>query len=506
MASRPNVLFIAVDDLKPLLGCYGETGIKTPNIDRLAKMGTVFLNNHCQQAVCGPTRSSLLTGQRPDFTQVWNNDGRIRRNNNLDILTLPQHFRQNGYTTTGLGKVFDTRTVDNKTDARSWSVPYDKLTDSDYAAGYSHTARAWRTPETAQMQEKILAKAKSMGLEGQERQAYLNQNRGPAVEAPDVPDDALPDGAMARKAVATIARLAKEKQPFFYAVGFFRPHLPFIAPKKYWNLYDRSQIKLAEYQQFASKSPEFAYQPSSELVTFYLQPNGERIPKDYAPISADIQRELIHGYYASVSYMDAQVGLLLDELDKQGLTENTVIMLWGDHGWHLGDHGIWCKHTNFEQSTRAPLIVAAPGFSGGQKATGITEFVDIFPTLAELAGLGTPDGLAGKSLVPLLKKPTAIVKRYAQSQFPRPGKAVTGGDLMGYAIRTDRYRYVAWFAEDFEKNKVLPTARPVAEELYDYKKDPNETMNFAAQADQQLVLREHQGYLKEFLSNQRHSR
>ncbi len=353
-AVSPNVLFIAVDDLKPLLNAYGESRMKTPNIDRLARMGTVFLNNYCQQAVCAPTRASLLTGMRPDYTQVWDLQT-LMRDKNPDILTLPQYFRQNGYATTGLGKVFDSRSVDKMLDAPSWSIPFDKLEVADYAAGYGHPkANYYQGPETLKLLADIRAKAEKMGLKGEELKDYLNKNRGPAVESAEVPDDAYQDGAVAKKAVATIARLAKGGQPFFYAVGFVRPHLPFVAPKKYWDLYDREAVNTAAYQQFATDSPQFAYHTSGELVGAYLLPNGDRYPTGYAPKPTEMQKELIHGYYAAVSYMDAQVGLLLDALDKQGLTKNTVIVLWGDHGWHLGDHGIWCKHTNFEQATRAP--------------------------------------------------------------------------------------------------------------------------------------------------------
>ncbi len=503
-ATAPNVLFIAVDDLKPLLNAYGESRMKTPNIDRLARMGTVFLNNYCQQAVCAPTRASLLTGQRPDYTQVWDLET-LMRDKNPDILTLPQYFRQNGYTTAGLGKVFDSRAVDKETDKPSWSIPYDKLTKEDYAAGYGPPkANYYQAPETLKLLADIRAKAEGMGLKGDELKNYLNLNRGPAVESAEVPDDAYQDGAVARKAVKTIARLAKDGKPFFYAVGFVRPHLPFVSPKKYWDLYDREQINTAAYQKFAADSPQFAYQASGELVNNYLLPNGEHFQKGYTPQPVEVQKELIHGYYASVSYMDSQVGKLLDAIDEQGLTKNTIIVLWGDHGWHLGDHGIWCKHTNFEQATRAPLIFAAPGLTGGQKAEGLTEFVDVFPTLTDLAGLKTPDNLAGKSLVPMMKNPNATVKRFAQSQYPRGTKE--NGKLMGYAIRTPRYRYVAWFAEDYDKNKILPDARPIAEELYDYRDDPNEQVNSAASRDHQNVLKEHQVLLTEFLGSQRQAR
>jgi arylsulfatase A-like enzyme len=507
--ARPNVLFIAVDDLKPLLSSYGEARMKTPHIDRLARLGTVFLNNYCQQAVCAPTRASLLTGQRPDYTRVWDLQTQMR-DRNPNILTLPQYLRQNGYVTSGIGKVFDNRSVDKQEDAPSWSLPYERLNDEDFAQAYGRPKRYYyQAPETLKLLADIEKKADEKGLTGEARADFLNKNRGPAVEAADVPDDAYTDGAVAKRAVATIAKLAKGGQPFFYAVGFVRPHLPFVSPRKYWDLYDRKAIRLAGYQQFAQNSPPVAYQASGELTNAYLLANGDRYSTGYAPKPDEQQLDLIHGYYASVSYLDAQVGKLLDELDRQGLTQNTVIVLWGDHGWHLGDHSMWCKHTNFEQATRAPLIVAAPGFKGGQKATGLTEFVDVFPTLTDLAGLKTPDNLAGKSLVPLLKNPKGTVKSYAQSQYPRRNKDVapnSDGHLMGYALRTDRYRYVAWFAEDFTNHAVSPSAKPVAVELYDYGKDPHETRNVAGEKSYQPVAEEHQKLMTEFLTNQKQSR
>uniref|UniRef100_UPI00359334DB sulfatase-like hydrolase/transferase n=1 Tax=Persicitalea sp. TaxID=3100273 RepID=UPI00359334DB len=281
--TKPNVLFIAVDDLKPLLNSYGESRMKTPNIDRLARMGTVFLNNYCQQAVCAPTRASLLTGMRPDYTQVWDLETQMR-DKNPSILTLPQYFHQNGYATTGLGKVFDSRSVDKMLDEPSWSVPFDKLEEGDYAVGYGRPkANYYQGPETLELLADIRAKAEKLGLKGEKLQAYLKLNRGPAVESAEVPDDAYQDGAVAKKAMATIARLAKGNQPFFYAVGFVRPHLPFVSPKKYWDLYDREEINTAAYQEFATDSPKFAYQASGELVNNYLLPNGDRFQKGFEP-------------------------------------------------------------------------------------------------------------------------------------------------------------------------------------------------------------------------------
>lgn len=506
---KTNVLFIAVDDLKPVLQCYGQTQMKTPNIDRLAKMGTVFLNNYCQQAVCAPSRASMLTGQRPDYTRIWDLKTQMR-DMNPQILTMPQYFRQNGYATLGIGKVYDQRAVDKSADAPSWSVPYLKVNNSDYAEGYGKpTNNHYQAPSSKALIARIEADAQARGLSGKALDEHLNKNRGPAFEYADVPDDAYTDGANVKKAVATLGELAKSNQPFFFAVGISKPHLPFCAPKKYWDMYDHAQIPLADYQQLAKNAPDFAFQPSSELVNNYVLVSGERYPTGFQPKPADQQRDLIHGYYAAVSFMDAQVGKLLDALQANGLDKNTVVVLWGDHGWHLGDHAMWCKHTNFEQATHAPLLIAAPNYAGNQRASALTEFVDVFPTLTELTGLKTPEGLAGKSLVPVLRAPQATVKAYAVSQYPRAKRSNTtlaDDGLMGYALRTNQYRYVAWYEIDYRQKTLSAAAKPIAVELYDYQIDPQETDNKATQRKYRKVVAKHAKMMGEFLSNQRHSR
>ncbi|MEZ4905274.1 MAG: sulfatase [Spirosomataceae bacterium] len=503
VAEKPNVLFIAVDDLKPLLNCYGATYMHTPNIDRLAKMGTVFMNNYCQQAVCAPTRASLLTGMRPDYTRIWDLKTQIR-DMNPSIRTLPQYFKENGYVTAGIGKVFDNRSVDKGEDTPSWLIPYERLKETDFAEGFGRPKRNYyQSPKTLEILARIEAEAKKKGLLGVELSDFMNANRGPAVESADVPDHAYPDGAVANRATKTIAQLAESKQPFFYAVGFSRPHLPFCSPQKYWNLYKRDQIKTAVFQNKSQDAPDFAFQASGELFNNYLQSDGQHFRKGYTPQADSIQKELIHGYYASVSYLDAQVGKLLDALDKNGLAKNTIIVLWGDHGWHLGDHAMWCKHSNFEQATRAPLIITSPNFKGNQKATGLSEFVDVFPTLAALAGLNIPDGLAGKSLVPMLKNPKTSVKHYAVSQYPRKENK---DDLMGYSIRTKEFRYTAWFKTAFYQNKTLSSAKPIAVELYNYQHDPNETINVANKPELQQIVKQHELLMTDFLTKQKHTR
>lgn len=479
-AQKPNVLFIAVDDLKPLLGCYGDTNIKTPQIDRLASQGTTFLNAYCQQAVCGPTRASLLTGLRPDTTKIYDLKTRIR-SILPDVVTLPQHFKQNGYEAVGMGKIFDPRSVNGhaKDDPKSWSRPYTAITDNpDSVMGY--------------LGKEIIQNIKNAN-KGDNNGDWENIKKRiggtPTTEIDqDVADEAYDDGLYAAKGVELIGELSKGGKPFFLAVGFKKPHLPFIAPKKYADLYQRDQIKLAPYQKMPENAPEVAFQDSWELK------NGaySDIPKIPGNLPADKQRELIHGYMACVSYMDAQVGKLLDALDKNGVAENTIVVLWGDHGWHLGDHGMWCKHTNYEQATRVPLIIARRAKGGtAAKSTSVVEFVDIYPTLCDLAGLPKPEVLQGTSLTPVLKDPEAKVKDIAVSQYPRGNGAK---EVMGYGFRNGRYRYVRWVPAS---NK---TSKDFQEELYDYQTDPLETKSLIKDASAAEPLKAMRAAADKFLN------
>jgi len=430
-----NILFIAIDDLKPEMGCYGDTFIKTPNMDKLAATGFVFKNNHCQQAVCAPSRASILTGKRPDYTKVWDLKTLIR-DKNPDIVTMPQYFKSLGYLTADVGKIFDYRSVDHGADSVSWSYKFENVKNSNPKGG-----------------------------------GYIFETRRVSTEAPDVPDSVTLDGHVVKGTIAYLRKFAKQNKPFFMAVGFFKPHLPFVAPKKYWELYDRKDIHLPPYQKDPENAPGYATQPGWELRTIYKD-----VPRDFnTPIPEDKQLELIHGYYACVSFIDQQVGNVIAELDRLGLRENTVIVLWGDHGWHLGDHNMWCKHTNYEQATRAPLI-----FSVGDGMIGTTlsptEFVDVYPTLCDLAGVPTPKNLDGVSLLPILEKKKDRVKDFAVSQFPR-------GDKMGYGFRNDRYRYVIWVKNKFTSEQPFDDSLIADEELYDYVKDPLETKSLIYDKD-----------------------
>lgn len=451
--SRLNILFIAVDDLKPILGCYDDKTIKTPNIDRIAAKGTVFRHNYCQQAVSGPTRASLMTGKRPDYTKVWDLKTRMR-DINPDVLTMPQYFAQQGYTTAAIGKIYDSRCVDADADKPSWSIPfygYAHNNSPDYFFyGQKPFLIHYQDPENRKKLEQFLQESREKGMSPSKSMAEAKKRFNPSVECVDLPDNAYGDGASTLNALEILSQLSKAKKQFFFAVGFNRPHLPFVAPKKYWDLYDRNDMPVAKFQEPAKNSPELAYTNSGELRTYSDIPpltSFSDINVNRIGLPINKQKELIHGYYASISYTDALIGKLLDRLDSLGLTKNTIIVLWGDHGWHLGDHDLWCKHTNFEQAAHAPLLISVPGMKSG-KTTSLSEFVDIFPTLCDLTGLKIPDHLDGLSLVPVMKNPETSVKDYSVSQYPHQGK-------MGYSIRTKNYRLTWWMNEGLSVPSLL---------------------------------------------------
>lgn len=463
---KKNVLFIAVDDLKPLLGCYGDGIAKTPNIDKLAKNGTIFTSAYCQQAVSAATRASLLTGWCPDRTKVWDLKTKIRAKN-PNVITLPQYFKANGYTVAGIGKIYDPREVDKQEDAASWSVDYisyEKFINSSFE---QPAMAQYQSKEVRNLYEKYKAEAMAQGLtKNNQITAFVQKRIKPTTECADIPDDAYSDGAIASGAVDFIKNYTAEK-PLFMAVGFKKPHLPFCAPQKYWNMYDEGSLPLATYQKRAANSPAFAYHNCGELQMYSDIPSIISFSDiDNVIIPDSKARELIHGYYACVSYMDAQLGKVLDALKKKGMESNTIIVFWGDHGWHLGDHGLWNKHTNFEQATRVPFIIVDPT-SRARKIDYPVEFLSIYPTLCSLAGIPIPQGLDGENLENIMKGKTCDIKPYAASQYPRVGK-------MGYTLRDKRYRYTIWV--DW-KNRRLNANTVLAEELYDYQADPNETVN-----------------------------
>lgn len=457
-ADKPNVLFIAVDDLRPELGCYGADMIHSPNIDRLASSGVIFNRAYCQLAVCNPSRVSLMTGLRPDSSKVWDLSTRFRHTV-PDVVTLPQQFKKHGYYAVSYGKIFHNPWPDNE----SWSEPHSWPKKSSL---WSDEAKRRR----AQFKDKMRAEGRP--------EKRINRIRAQATEIVDIPDEEHIDGAIAEQALAAMKRLSKQDQPFFLAAGFVRPHLPFVVPRKYWELYDAHEISAAANPFLPKDAPAFAMNTMYELRD-YLDFDGTSAPTQ-GSLTQEQQRRLKHGYYASVSFIDSLVGRLLTELEALGLSENTVVVLWGDHGWKLGEHNSWCKQSNYEIDARVPLIIRAPSAkANGETTNALVEFVDIYPTLCELAGLPSPKHLEGKSMTPLLAKPDQSWKQAAFSQFRRQDGNVP---LMGYSMRTDRYRYVEW--QDRRTREVVAT------ELYDHSIDSSENTNIAVQAKNKSLLAE----------------
>lgn len=437
-AARPNVLFIAADDLRNDLGCYGDPLARTPNLDRLAARGVVFDRAYCAQALCNPSRASLMTGRRPDRLRVWDLQTHFR-DVIPDIATLPQHFMRNGYFAQNIGKIFHNWRTEIHGDPESWSVPADL-----------HFASHWHDkPEV-------------------EGDLPPNEAIDFACECRDVPDEAYYDGRVARLAVEALrGRAALSGQPFFMAVGFWKPHAPFNAPKRYWDLYRRKDVSLPSNPDWPAGAPDIARHDGRELLRRRGGPDAGKT----RGMTADETRELRHGYLAAISYLDAQVGRVLDELDRLGLTDSTIVAFWSDHGFHLGEHALWAKTSNFELDARVPLILAAPGIPGGTRTRALAELLDLYPTLADLAGLPPPVGVDGVSLAPVMRDPSASVKPAALTQHPRPAYYTGSPEIMGYSIRTDRHRYTEW--------RDWSTGAIVARELYDHATDPDETRNAA---------------------------
>lgn len=489
-SAQKNILFIAVDDLKPLLNCYGATEMHTPNFDRLAEMGVIFENAEVQQAVCGPSRASIMTAMYPDHTKVWDLHTNFRESA-PELLSMPEYLITQGYETTATGKIYHQGSTSDGHDAKSWSIPY--VSPDYYDPKYGEPAfGAYQHPETKKKYAALEKEALENGIKqiGKQRAYAFNKLR-PSTESANVSDEAYNAGLYTIQTLKNLEILQKKGKPFFLAVGYQKPHLPFVAPKKYWDLYKREAIKLAEFQELSEGTPEIAYHSFGELRAFTDIDNNLKIGDK---MNEDKQRELIHGYMACVSYIDAQLGKLLDALEEKNLLENTIIVLWGDHGYHLGDHTEWNKHSNFEQATRTPLMFAGPGVSRNIKVENPVELVDVFPTLFELAGIKTPK-VDGKSLVPLLDNDvkTTIDVDFAVSQYRR------SKEKMGYSLRTNRYRYTEWFDDGYRSNKPYEEGLIIARELYDYDKDPLETKNLVKEADYANIVQELNLKLKKHL-------
>ena len=451
---RPNILLILVDDLKPAIGCYGDPLAKTPNIDRLAARGVRFERAYCNQAVCAPSRNNLLLGTRSTSLGIYSL-GQNFRQAAPNAVTMPQFFMRHGYRTEAIGKVLHTG-HGNHDDPNSWSVPslHEKVVE--YLLP-TNSASGQLTREEAFFTNQMLNQIRSLP-------------RGAAWEMTDVPDNAYADGRIAGEGIQRL-QAAKQRynQPFFLALGFVKPHLPFTAPKKYWEMHDSEAFPIAPNQKHPEGAPSYAGKKGGEII-------------NYAPLTIEnlknesIQRKLIHGYYAAASFVDAQIGRVLDELDRLEFLQNTIIVLWGDHGWHLGDHGYWTKHTNYEQANRIPLIIVAPGINiQGRTTQQLVETVDLYPTLAELTDLpapAVPQPIDGISLVPVLRDPSRSIRNHAYHCYPRRGR-------MGRAIRTEQYRLVEW-------KKIGSPTNSAEYELYDYINDPGETQNLASEQSDTL--------------------
>ena len=495
--AKPNILFIAIDDLRPELGSYGSEIAISPNLDKLSSQGLQFNRAYCQQAICGPSRASVLTGIRPETSGIYHNYIKFREVN-PDIITLPQHFMNNGYETVYAGKIFHHGDLD---DEKSWS----------------------RLPALDSMKAKGIKKPVGFALEKNKRDraetrkamitkygdvARYGLAMGNAFESADLPDHTYIDGFNTDLAIATLKEmLAKGDKPFFLGLGFNKPHLNWVAPKKYWDLYNPKEIKLSSNTDAPTNAATMGLHPSFELRV------RSGIPKK-GLIDEELAVRLKHAYLACISYVDAQIGKIISAMEKAGVREKTIIIVWSDHGYHLGDMGIWGKATNYEIATRVPMMIWTPDMpktTQGFKTNALVELVDIYPTLCDLAGLETPEQLEGYSFAPLINAPEREWKTAALSQFPTPALREWGAyplrpamretyfgplikeveekikmqqkekwnrdlfenNLMGYAMRTDKYRFIVWKDRgDLEKE-------PLFIELYDHVNDPRETNNIA---------------------------
>lgn len=450
---RPNILLITVDDLRPQMGCYGKDFMHTPHMDALAAKGVLFERAYCMAPQCGPSRASFFSGLRPTPTRFFNRKmpaGYHPHEIHVPHVTLPRYLKDNGYETMSLGKVWH----GFETDLEGWSLdPWRP----------EQVIQSWHGPSsygTPSIRQKV-----TQAIRQGDRRA-----KGPATERADVADDALPDGKLAHEAIARLKARKEGDKPFFMALGFLRPHLPFAAPKKYWDLYDPNQLHMTDNPFPPLKAPKETLHEWRELRAYQDIPKKGRLTDEKA-------RELVHAYYACVSYTDAQVGRIMKALGETGQAENTIVVLWGDHGWNLQDHGLWCKHSHFETSLHSPLIVRAPGIKGNQRTPALTEMMDVYPSLCELAGLPIPEHVEGSSFAPLLQDPARPWKPAIFSQWRNDG----------ISVKTDRYRYTQW---------VNGQNQPVAEMLYDHEADPEESKNIASEPAMAQIVKEHRALLK----------
>jgi iduronate 2-sulfatase len=448
-AEKPNVLFVASDDMRPQLGCYGDPTVKSPHLDALAKRGMVFRRSFVQQALCSPSRISMLSGRYPATTGIFE-IGRTLRATMPDITTLPQHFKNHGYHTRSLGKVYHVGIDDDA----SWTIP----------AWHSKQPRTSAATQAAVA--KFIAEAKAEGRMLPDKGQGSRMSAVPAFEAVDCDDDDLLDGDTAKNAIDQLREYAKNpQQPFFLAVGFANPHVPWIAPKKYFDLYDPAKLPLAKNEFLPQGAPAFAATSGQDFRWYAGVPQGE-LPDPY-------KRQCLQGYLAAISYVDALVGRLMAALDETGLAKNTVVVFWSDHGYYMGEHTWWgAKHNNYEGATRNCLIIATPNQkTAGQPTDALAQAVDLAPTLTELCGLPENAGFQGRSLKRVLDDPQAKVNDAAFSWYPKSG-------YLGIAMRTDNWRFVEW----------TKRGEQTVWELYDSIRDPQNDVNLAARAENRELL------------------
>lgn len=442
---RPNVLFIFVDDLRPDLGCYGNTEVKSPFLDAFARQGVVFQNQYVAVPTCGASRASILTGMYPKKVVELTNEAAAKTISGKPAGDRPEtfieHFKRNGYTTIGIGKV--SHSADG------------------FVYGYNQSKS--NKPELPNSWNEMLFDAGKWGTgwnaffgyaDGSSR--MTRQGNVKPYEAGDCEDEGYPDGRSAALAIEKLGTLAHSSQPFFMGLGFFKPHLPFNAPQKYWDLYNEKELPLAPYNAIPRNASMADLHPSAELKTYK---QSDELPSLAGPVSNEYARKLRHAYYACISYVDAQIGRVLLALKETGLEKNTIVVIWGDHGWHLGDDLTWGKHTLFEWSLRSVFMLRTPQTEQAKQVNKIVSAVDIYPTLTDLCGLQMPYNSDGKSLLPLIKNSGASGWRDAALSYFNKG----------ISIRTPRYRFTQYF------RKEMP-----AVELYDHKADPYEQENIAA--------------------------
>lgn len=433
-----NVLFIAIDDMRPEMGCYGGKAV-TPNMDRLAATGLVFDRAYCNQAVCGASRVSLMTGLYPEHLGERSYHVTGWRKRWSHIVTMNQHFKANGYTTVGLGKVYHGNRGPG-VDPENWT--------------------RWIVPEGGTE----YADPVNAALRRENQKKTDGKRRGPSTESYETGDDTHFDGVRAKTGAQQIGQLSEEGKPFFLAVGFTKPHLPFIAPKKYWDLYQRDSFHLPNNLTIPPGYPDYASNHNAGELRSYSD-----IPQKVAPnlFSDALNKTLLHGYHASISYTDRNVGVLLNALEEHGVADNTIVVLWADHGWKLGDHSSWCKHTNFECDTRVPLMIRHPGIPTAKgRSKSLVELIDLYPTLCDLCGLDRPDHLQGESLVSVLAHPESRHRDFSYSSYPHGRRGGQSG-VTGHSIRTSQYRYTEWWEKG--SDTVVDAI------LTDVEQDPGET-------------------------------